>query len=454
MAKSMNIIIVGAGEIGRHLALSLSQEAHSIVVIERNAQVAAELEQQIDARVLTGGGSGASLLVEAGVGECDLFLALTSDSSVNMMASSMAKKLNAKKVISRVHPGLQREEWLFDYRGHFGVDHTFSSERLTAIELSKFIRSPNALQVEEIARGRIELQRVQIGERCDAVGKRLVDLNAPERTRVAMISRGGEHFVPSAEDALAEGDVVTIFGDPNKLRKLAIRLQKGDGKDEVARVVIFGGGEYGFSLAQMLESFQCKVRILEKDPQRAEELTGLLSNTTVINIDGTVLAELEEEQVGEADFFVAACGSDEDNVMSCLQANELGTKKCLTLIHRADYAKAISASGRHFGVLAAVSPRDAVRREMERFLTSDRFHTVKKMGEGDVDVIETEVASGSLAAEHMVSEIQWPDGCILVALMRGLRASVPGASDVLHPGDTVYAMVTSKARKKFLKLVR
>ena len=147
-AETMNIIIVGAGEIGRHLAVSLSKEAHSIVVIENDPQIASELEQQIDARVLTGDGAVASLLVEAGVAECDLFLALTSVSTVNIMASSIAKNLNAAKVIARVHPGLQREEWLFDYRGHFGIDHIFSSERLSAIELSKFIRNPDSLLVE------------------------------------------------------------------------------------------------------------------------------------------------------------------------------------------------------------------------------------------------------------------------------------------------------------------
>ena len=124
-------------------------------------------------------------------------------------------------------------------------------------------------------------------------------------------------------------------------------------KDCELKVVIFGGGEYGFTLAQMLESWNCRVRIFEKDEKRAQELTDRLSNTTVIHTDGTVLAELEEEQVGEVDFFVATSGSDEDNVMTCLQANNLGAKNCLTLIHRADYAQAISGSGRHFGILAA-----------------------------------------------------------------------------------------------------
>jgi len=452
VAAAMKIIIVGAGEIGRHLAVSLSREAHSIVVVEYDAQVAAELEAQIDGRVITGSGASANVLLEAGVAECELFLALTSDTTVNVMSASMAKKLDAAKVIARVSPAQQREEWLFDYRGHFGIDHVFSSERLSAIELSKFVRNPDSLMVEEIARGRIELQQVRVSEHSDAVGKRLIDLKPPERTRVASITRGGEHFVPSAQDALCEGDVVTIFGDPNKLRKLSTRLQKGKGREEEIRVVIFSGGEYGFSLAQMLESFQCKVRIIEKDSDRAQELTGLLSDTTVINTDGTVLSELEEEQVGDADFFIATSGSDEDNVMTCLQANNLGAKNCLTLIHRADYANAISASGRHFGVLAAVSPREATRRELERFLTSDRFHTVKKMGAGEV--IETEVAKASIAAEHMVSEVDWPEGCVLVARMRGLHAIVPGPEDILQPGDTIYAMVAPKVRRKFLKLVR
>ncbi|MGJ8676555.1 MAG: Trk system potassium transporter TrkA [Akkermansiaceae bacterium] len=448
----MKIIIVGAGEIGRHLAMSLSLEAHSIVVVENDALIAAELEQQIDGRVITGEGASANILLEAGVAECELFLALTSNTNVNIMAASMAKKLNAAKVIARVHPGIQREEWLFDYRGHFGVDHIFSPERLSAIELSKFIRNPDSLMVEEIARGRIELQQVRVSKSSDAVGMTLAALKAPERTRVGSITRGGIHFVPSASDAFEAEDVVTIFGDPLKLRKLAGRLQKSGERRDDLRVVVFGGGEYGFSLAQMLESFDCKVRIVEKNAQRAQELTGLLSDTTVINTDGTVLAELEEEQVGDADFFVAMSGSDEDNVMTCLQANNLGAKNCLTLIHRADYANAISASGRHFGVLAAVSPREATRRELERFLTSDQFHTVKKMGAGEV--IETEVAKASIAAEHMISEIEWPAGCVIVARMRGLHAIVPGPDDVLRPGDMIYAMVAPKVRRKFLKLVR
>ena len=211
--------------------------------------------------------------------------------------------------------------------------------------------------MEELARGRIELQQVRVGEGSDVVGRSLRDLKSPEHTRVAMVGRESAHFVPTADTELRAGDVVTIFGEPRRLRTFAERIQSGKGKIEAPRVVIFSGGEYGFSLAQMLESWDFRVRIFESDPELCQNLAERLSNTTIINADATVVAELEEEQVGDADFFIATSTDDEDNVMTCLQANTLGAKTCLTLIHRADYADAISNSGKHFGVRCRDQPK-------------------------------------------------------------------------------------------------
>ncbi|MGE9268191.1 MAG: NAD-binding protein, partial [Verrucomicrobiales bacterium] len=210
----MNIVIVGAGEIGSHLATELSKEAHNISVIEHDAKKAAELERQIDAKVVAGDGTSVSDLAEANIGECELFLALTSENTVNLMSASMAKSMGVPRVISRVHPGLQREEWLFDFRGHFNIDHIFSSERLSAIELSKFIRNPDSIIVEELAQGRIELQQLKISAKSDVVGRTLRDLNPPAHTRVAMVSKQKGSEVPNADTVLEAGDLVTIFGEP------------------------------------------------------------------------------------------------------------------------------------------------------------------------------------------------------------------------------------------------
>ncbi|MBK1834463.1 Trk system potassium transporter TrkA [Roseibacillus ishigakijimensis] len=446
----MNIIIVGAGEIGRHLAKELSK-SHDLSVIELDSKLAADMEQTIDANVVRGDGNSVNALAEANVGECELFLGLTSNNNANLMSASMAKAMGVERVIARVHPGLQREEWLFDYRGHFNIDHTFSSERLTAIELAKFIRNPDSLTVEELARGKIELQQVKVHEKSGVVGKRLRDLKLPERTRIAAISREDVHLIPHADSTLEAGDIATIFGEPRRLRKLAANLQKTDGGLEGLKVVIFGGGEYGFALAQMLESWNCKVRIFEKDEEVCQDLADRLANTTIINVDATILAELEDEQVGDADFFVATSDSDEDNVMTCLQANNIGVKNCLTIIHRADYARAIGSSGRHFGVIAAVSPREATRRDIERYLTSEKYHVVKKLGPGQI--IETRIEADSALVDQPVGEIKWPPGVVLVGWLRGLQAEVPGPQDVLEAGDVLYAMVDRKSLKPFVKLL-
>jgi trk system potassium uptake protein TrkA len=193
------------------------------------------------------------------------------------------------------------------------------------------------------------------------------------------------------------------------------------------------------------------VRIFEQDEAICNRLADRLSNTTVINADATVVTELQEEQIDGVDFFVATSDSDEDNVMTCLQAHTLGAKTCLTLIHRADYAAAISSSGKHFGISAAVSPREATLREIERFITSDRFHLVKTLP--GAELIEMRVAKGSIAVGHMVHEIEWPEGCVLVGLLHGTHADVPGADDVLQADDLVYAVVSGKARKAFVKLL-
>ncbi len=447
----MNIIIVGAGEIGRHLASCLAKEAHRISLIEADKTLAEELETSLDAKVIHGDGTSVSDLADADVGECELFLAMSSSNTTNMMSASMAKSMGVTKVVSRVHPSLQREEWLFDFRGHFGIDHIFSSERLTAIELAKFVRNPDSLIVEELARGRIELQQIKVGENSRAVGKSLRDLDAPEGVRVAMVSRGSQCFVPNADSIVAEDDLVTIFGEPRKLRKFSERLQGKNRSNEKLKVVIFGGNEYGFSLAQMLESIDCTVRVFERDPEICAGLADRLTNAVIINSDATVVAQLEEEQVGEADFFISTSVDDEDNVMSCLQAHTLGVKNCLTIIHRADYAAAISTSGHHFGIRAAISPREATRREIQRFITSDSYSILKSFD--GVDLVELRVGKGSIAAGHMVKEIKWPSGVVLVGKLRGLHAEVPGPEEVLLGGDHLYAVVSKEAKKPFLKLL-
>ncbi|MDA1276931.1 MAG: Trk system potassium transporter TrkA [Verrucomicrobia bacterium] len=448
----MRIVIVGAGQVGRHLAELLSKQDHSICVIEASDQLAAELNEQLDAQVICRSGASATTLAEANVADCELFLAVTSDDNTNLVSASLAKAMGAPKTIARVHTGVQRDEWLFDYKGHFGIDYVFSSERLAAVELAKFVRNPEGLLVEELARGRIELQQTFVAAESDAVGQTLTSLALPPRVRIGAIRRNGVYLIPTAHDQIEAGDLLTLFGEPNKISAIVPRFQPQKSQSGETNVVIFGGGDYGFALAQMLEGRELRVRVIEKDTKLCRELSNLLQDTVVINGDATSLQQLREEQMGAADFFIAVTADDEDNVMACLQARNLGTKYCLAVVHRADYADVVERNSEQLGIMAAVSPRVATSRDLLRFVTSDSFHVMMKLDER-AELIESVVAKNGRLAGQKVSDVKWPDGSGLVALLRGQQAIVPAGNDIIEPGDTLYAIVSEDAKRRFVKLL-
>jgi trk system potassium uptake protein len=450
--SNVNIVIVGAGEVGRHLAGSLSSRQHNLCVIEVSEMLAAELDEQLDIQVLRGSGSSVTSLAEANIGECDLFLSLTSDDNTNLVSASVAKALGARRTIARVHTGIQREEWLFDFKSHFKIDYLFSSERLAAVELAKYVRNPEGVLVEELARGRIEMQQTVVTPSSAASGTLVGQLSLPNRVRVALIRRNSDNIIPTAQDVIQAGDMVTLFGDPLSLaQSLELLHPEGAGEEEV-NVVIFGGGEYGFALAQMLEGKRYRVRIFERDARVCRELSDLLQRTVIINADATSLLQLREERVGDADFFVATTADDEDNVMTCLQARSLGTRYCLTLIHRADYADIVSRSSEQLGILGAVSPRVATNRDLLRFVTSEKFHVIIRLP-GELELVEASIARSGQLAGRTVREIDWPAGSGLVALLQGQQALVPVGEDRIAAGDTIYAIVSPEARKAFVRLL-
>lgn len=449
----MNVIILGAGENGFYLAEELSRREHDVCVIESNETIAEEAREKLDARIVTGNGSTVTILEEAGVASCELFVALSSDDNTNLVAGSLAKALGAEMAVARVHASIQQEQWLFDYRERFGLDYLFSTEHLAAVELAKFLRNPDALIVEEMAGGKIELQQIEVEPRSKADGCKLINLGLPPRVRIGCIQRGNQLQIPRATTELISGDIITLCGNPRALQEAlpAFRTHSPE-KTEMKRVVIFGGGEYGLCLARMLENGPFLTRIIEKNPSRCEVLSRLLKNTTLINADATSIRILREEQIGEADFFVATSHDDEDNVMTCLQASDMGVPRCITLIHRADYAEVISRSGPRIGIAGAVSPRTATRRDLARFITGEKIHTLTQLP-GGIDIIEFNIRKNSPLIGKRVSQVPWPEGSGLVALARGSSANVPAAEDELREGDMVIAIVSEHSRKDFAKVI-
>jgi trk system potassium uptake protein len=448
----VNIIIVGAGEVGKHLAQSLSTQLHNITLIDHSEEVTAALHEKLDASVVIGNGTSATVLAENNVADCELFLAITSHDNTNLAAASIAKSMGAKRTIARVHASIERGEWLFNYREHFGIDYLFSTERLAAVELAKFIRNPEGMVTEEIARGRIELQQMVVSGSSKLIDQPLSSLNLPNGVRIAAIFRNKGNIIPGGDDHLEADDLVTLFGEPARITEIKPLIDPEVSHQGEQNIVIFGGGEYALALAEMLEGTTAKIRIMEKSESECKRLSNLLQDTVIINGDATSLQQLREEQVGEADFFIAVSSDDEDNVMTCLQAKSLGTEYCLTLIHRPDIANAVYRNRERLGLLGAVSPRLASNRDLLRFVETEKFHNIAQL-QANVEVIQLTLKEEAFVVGKQVSSIEWPKGGALVGLVREQLSIVPSGEDELAAGDAVYVIVTPESQKAFVKLL-
>jgi trk system potassium uptake protein TrkA len=448
----VKIVIMGAGEIGRHLAYEFSTKTRDITVIDRSEEVLNDLGESLDINVHRSDGASVTTLAEIGMTDTDLFLAATQDDPANMVACSVAKALGAKFTLCRVSTDIQREEWLFDYRQHFHIDQLFSTERLASLELAKYVRNPEGIFVEEIARGRIEIQQIRIEENSPLANRRIADLKLPERIRLAFILREGDVIVPGGQDELRVDDTVTLFGRSQNVEEFVSSLKLAPISQRKSKVVIFGGSEYSISLAQTLEGGNYEVRILEADRNRCDQLAELFRKTIILNADGTSLQHLIEEQVGMADFFIASSDEDEDNVIACLEAKSLGTRYCLALIRRADYASVIERNKKNIGILAAVSPRVVTARELLRFVPTETYHTVLNLP-GKARVIQLPIRENGPSTGKKLSEINWPKNAGIVAVIRNQDAFVPVGHDTIEAGDSVYVATSQKATSDVLKIL-
>jgi trk system potassium uptake protein len=450
----MKIIIIGAGEVGQHLCATLSGSQHDVTVIERSAELATRIDEELDVRVINGNGSYAGTLVKAGVADCDFFLAMTSDDRTNLLSSSLAKALGRKTTtITRIHDQTYNDNSILNYQAHFGIDHLLNPEALSAVELAKAIRNPGRVAVENFARGQIEVQQFKVAPKARVIGKSLADLRLDPRIRIGYVQNGDRQEVAHAGTVLREGDLVTVFGIPQVLFDQKTHFNPAAETDTI-RVVLYGGGETGIALIRLLGHPRFRVRVLEKDPRVCQTLSETFPRINVIHGDATSLRLMEEEQIGSADYFVACTKDDEANVMTCLQARKLGAKHPLLLINRADYIDVLERLKETLGLELVVSPRVATANEVMRFTSRAPYVDLAQLPHRGGHIIEVKVQPKSPIDGKMLREVKWPKNCVVVGLLHRSEAKVPGANDVIAGGDRLVVIVRQDQIPELLQLLR
>ncbi|MBS0416346.1 MAG: Trk system potassium transporter TrkA [Proteobacteria bacterium] len=441
----MKIVILGAGQVGRSAAQSLSrEEANEVTVVDVDEDILRNLQDRLDIRTVAGNASYPTVLEAAGAPEADIIVALTSSDEVNMMACEIAYTLyRTPTKIARIRSSeyTNRPELFSD--DALNVDVFISPEQLVTEYVERLIKYPGALQVLDFADGKVQLVGVHALKGGPLVGQRLREL--PEHlpkaeARVVAIYRAGRSVAPVGDSVIESGDEVFFLAARADIKKVMSELRKQD--EPVKKVVIAGGGNIGFRLARALEK-SSQVKLIERDLRRARKASELLENAIVLNGDAADEELLIEENIDSADVFAALTNSEEANILSAMLAKRLGAHKVMALINKPSYADLIESGS----IDIAISPQTITIGSLLAHVRRGDVVRVHSLRRGAAEALEAVVhgdKNSSRVVGRRVEEILLPEGTSIGAVVRGEEVMMAHHDTVVQADDHVILFLSDR----------
>lgn len=430
----MNVVIVGAGEVGYHLADILSREDHRVSIIDSRPEKIERIAESLDVQGVLGDGTQADLLNGCGASKAELVVAVTDNDYVNMLACRIARDLGARRVILRLKDMARLAGYRYFYKSALGFDVVLSTEELAAEEILNTVREQNALEVESFADGRVQLRRLRLREGTELVDSTLASLDLPSGVLIVAVSRKERFFVPTGDDMLTVEDQVYAIGRGVDLD--AFERRAGEPARTRRSVVVMGGGGIGVHIAERLsDSPEISLRIIERDRARARMIGGKLGKDVMVLVgDATDLDLLIEERIGDTNLFIATSGEDEMNMVACQLARSLGVERTIAMVNKASYRQIYDL----LGIDRAISPRILCANRILRFVRSESVSSIAVIAEGRAEVLELEAHfTDDKKKAHKVKNLGLPKGSMIGALVRGDEVLIPTGDTVVEEGDHV-----------------
>lgn len=416
----MKIVILGAGRVGSTVAESLVSESNDITVIDQARSSLAPLQERLDLRTVVGCASHPDVMIQAGMEDADMVLALTGSDETNLVVCKLAASLfNTPTRIARIRTVNYLDHPDIFSKDNFCVDFAICPERILTNYIEKLIEFPGALQVLDFAFGKVSLVAVKAVRGGSLIGRQLTELrrHVPDlETRVAAIFRHNHPIIPEGSTVVEENDEVFFIASSRNIRAVMRELRRMD--KPVKRVMIAGGGRIGQRLAEVLQHSH-QVRIIERDIKVCESLTQSLHNVLVLHGDVTDEELLESENISEMDIFCALTDNEENNIMAALMAKRKGARKVIALINRSIYVDLMQGSG----IDIAISPAQVTIGSLLAYVRQGDVAVVHSLRRGAAEALEL-VAHGDAHSSRVVGrkieEIRLPRGATIGAIVRGL----------------------------------
>ncbi|HUG79659.1 MAG TPA: Trk system potassium transporter TrkA [Burkholderiales bacterium] len=440
----MKIVILGAGQVGSSVAESLVSEQNDITVVDIDPQRLRTLQDRLDLRTVSGSGAHPSVLIEAGIEDADLLIAVTQSDETNLVACRLAARMfNVPRRVARVRATdyLANDKVLGE--DGFDVDLSICPEQILTDYIVKLVEFPEALQVLDFAGGKVSLVAVRSFKGGPLVGRQLKELRAHSPrldTRIVAMFRGDRSVLPEGDTVVEAGDEVFCLAASGHIREVMRELRRMD--QPVRRVMIAGGGNIGLRLARALEQ-NYSVRVIEHNKRRCEILAEKLSNALVLNGDTTDEELLGEEAVADMDLFVAVTNDDENNIMSSLLARRMGARRVVALINRRSYVDLLQ-SGQ---IDIAISPAQATIGTLLAHVRRGDVVAVHSLRRGAAEALEAVVhgdRNSCKLTDRRIEEIDLPPGTTIGAVVRADEVIMAHHDTVIRAGDHVIVFVNDK----------
>ena len=440
----MKIVILGAGQVGASVAESLVSEHNDITVVDVDVARLHALQDRLDLRTVAGSASHPTVLMEAGIEDADLLIAVTQSDETNLVACKLASRLfNVPRRIVRVRAtDFLNDEKVLGPEG-FEVDLSICPEQVLTDYIVKLVEFPEALQVLDFADGRVSLVAVRAYEGGPLVGHPIRDLRQHipgVDTRIVAIFRKDAAVAPDGNTVVEANDEVFCLAATKDIRQVMHELRRMD--RPVKRVMIAGGGNIGLRLARALET-DYSVRIIEHNKRRCEALAAKLERALVLNGDGTDEELLEQENIDDMDLFVAVTNDDENNIMSSLLAKRMGARRVVSLINRRSYVDLVQGAQ----IDIAISPAQATIGKLLAHVRRGDVVAVHSLRRGAAEALEAVVhgdRDSCRVTDRRIEEIELPPGTTIGAIVRGEEVLMAHHDTRILAEDHVIVFVTDK----------
>lgn len=434
----MKIIIVGCGRVGYSLAEKLNADDNDVVVVDVSAEKVADTTAQFDVMGVVGNGATFSVLQEAGIGDADLLIAVTSSDELNLLCCMIAKKEGDCKTVARIkQPAYSKEAEYLQQR--LDLAAVINPEYEAAKEIARVLRFPSATRIEPFGQGRVELISIRLGAGNLLIGQSVREIMPKLRANVqfAAIERGDEAYIVHGDTVFEEKDVLTFVSTPKDASDFLAKIRR-KGR-AVKDAMIVGGGVITRYLCDMLSRAGISVKVVEKNYDLCEALASDYTKITVINANPSDYTLLKEQGIETTDAFVALADLDEENILLSLFAKEWGVKKLVTKINRIDYDGVVAK----LDLDTVVCPKNLTADIILRYVRSAKnahgsnMQNFYNVVQDQVEAAEFIVKEGSVVVGKPISELDWKQGVLVASIVRDNKVILPRGNDCILAGDSV-----------------